>query len=166
SFTGVSLEQVGERRVRVGGARHAGRPSRLKVSGFVARPGAIADVEIAYAGAGALERGRRAADVLRLRLAKLGVEEFRVDLVGVDALLGAASVPLDGDPPEVRAHVSAACDGADLARAVEDEVYALTLAGPAGGAGIRSEVRPRVDVVDGLLGRAAVTTAIAWETAG
>jgi acyclic terpene utilization AtuA family protein len=49
-FTGVRLEHAGPNCVRVSGARSVGRPARLKVSGFVERPGAVADVEIAYAG--------------------------------------------------------------------------------------------------------------------
>ena len=68
-----------------------------------------------------------------------------------------------GDPPEARAHVSAACVDDEIAQAVEDEVYALTLSGPSSGAGLRSERRPRVEVVDGLIARAAVTTELVWE---
>ena len=82
----------------------------------------MADVEIAYAGRGALNRARRAAEVLRLRLEALGVDEHAVDLVGVDSVLGAASPPLRGEPPEVRVHVSAACD--DLARRWRTRCYA------------------------------------------
>jgi len=165
-FTGVRFEELAPARVRVSGARHAGRPERLKVSGFLERPGAVADVEVAYAGAGALDRARRAADVLRLRLEALGPAEFAVDLVGVDAVLGPASAPLQGEPPEVRVHASAACDDPALAQAVEDEAFTLTLAGPAGAGGIRSERRsPRLEVVDGLIDRDRVPTETVWERA-
>ncbi len=165
-FTGVSFEQIGERRVRVSGARHVGRPDRLKVSGFAEVPGAISDVEIAYAGDGARSRAEIAADVLRLRLADLGVDNATVDLVGVNAVLGSVSRPLRADPPELRVHVSAACDDLDLAQAVEDEVFALTVSGPAAGAGIRSERRfPRTEVVDGLIDRDLVTQELTWEEA-
>lgn len=161
-LSGVRFEETGPRRVRVTGARYVGRPEQLKVSGFAEVPGAIADVEIAYAGDGALGRARIAADVLRLRLERLGVAGT-VDLVGVDAVLGSASRPLAAAPPELRVHVSAACDDAELAQAVEDEVYALTVSGPAGGAGIRSERRfPRVEVIDGLIDRDLVTPAVVW----
>jgi len=165
-FTGVSFEQVGERRVRVSGARSKGKPERLKVSGFAEVPGAISDVEIAYAGEGALRRAEVAADVLRLRLADLGVENAAVDLVGVNAVLGPVSRPLAADPVELRVHVSAACDDLELAQAVEDEVFALTVSGPAGGAGIRSERRfPRTEVVDGLIDRELVCQELVWEEA-
>ena len=50
----------------------------------------------------------------------------------------------------------------ELAQAVEDEVYALTLSGPSSGGGLRSERRPRVEVVDGLIDETAVTTALEW----
>jgi hypothetical protein len=76
------------------------------------------------------------------------------------------SRPLRADPPELRVHVSAACDDLDLAQAVEDEVFALTVSGPAAGAGIRSERRfPRTEVVDGLIDRDLVTQELVWEEA-
>ena len=70
-LTGVRFEEIGRNRVRVTGARRAAGRRALKVSGFVEAPGFIADVEIGYAGTGALNRGRVAADTLRLRLADL-----------------------------------------------------------------------------------------------
>ena len=44
-------------------------------------------------------------------------------------------------------------------------MYALTLSGPAGGGSIRSERRPSLIVVDGLIDRDLVKTEIVWETA-
>jgi hypothetical protein len=163
-MTGMRIEEAGRNRVRVSGARARGRPAMLKVSGFVERPGMIADVEIGFAGTRAEARARLAADVLRLRLADLPEEDVRIDLVGIDSILGGAragNVAL----PECRVHVSARCPDADAAQAVEDEVYALTLSGPAGGAGIRSERRPRLDVVDGLIDRALIRSSVVWEAA-
>jgi hypothetical protein len=165
-FTGVRFENVGENRVRVFGARGGPRPKRLKVIGFLARRGVIADVEIAYAGTGALDRARVAADVLRLRLPReLGVANFVVDLVGVDSVLGAASRPLACEPPELRVHVSARCEDAELAQCVEDEVYALTLCGPAGGGSVRSERRARVETITGFIARERVQTRVEWADA-
>lgn len=161
-FTGVTFDELGRNRVRVHGAKLVGRPERLKVSGFVERPGLVADVEISFAGIGALERARRAAEVLRLRLASFGPGELLVDLVGVDSVLGARSPELRADPPEVRVHVSAVCEDADAAEQVEDEVVGLTVAGPAGAGGIRSERRPRVEAVDGFIDRAAVAPTVYW----
>jgi hypothetical protein len=164
-FTGVRFDPVGRNRVRMSGARAAGRPARLKVSGFVDRPGFIADVEIAYAGAGADDRARRAVEALRLRLAEWRDDDIAIDLVGVDSVLGKASAPLLAPPPEVRVHVSARCADAEAAQIVEDEVYALTLSGPAGGGAVRSERRPRIEVVTGFISRELVTTSLEWTEA-
>lgn len=161
-FSGVSIEQIGPKRVRVSGARGAGRPTLLKVSGFVERPGAIADVEIAYAGRGALDRARLAADILRLRLDDIPQDDLRIDLVGVDSVLGAASPRSNADPAEVRVHVSARFADAAHAQIVEDEVYTLTISGPAGGCSVRSEQRPRLEIVNGFIDRTLVSPSVIW----
>jgi hypothetical protein len=161
-FTGVRFEEVGRNRVRMSGARARGRPARLKVSGFVEGPGFIADVEIGYAGTHALRRAQVAAEALALRLDIFDEDGIRIDTVGVNSILGAASQSAPG-PAEARVHVSARCADADMAQWVEDEVYALTLSGPAGGGSVRSERRPRLDVVDGLIDRDLVETRLVWE---
>lgn len=163
-FTGVAFEEVGPNRVRVSGARAAGRPTHLKVSGFVDCPGAIADVEIAYAGTFAYERASRAAEALRIRLADFVEQDLCIDLVGVNSVLGAASKPLNAFPPEIRVHVSARCRDAEDAQMIEDEVYTLTICGPAGGGSVRSERRPRLEVVDGYIPRERVTASVEWAT--
>ncbi len=164
-MTGVTFEEIGANRIRVSGARSRGKPSRLKVSGFVEEPGFIADVEIGYAGTGALSRARVAADTLRLRLADIPDEDIRIDLVGVDSIIGAASQLAPNALPEVRVHVSARCSDAEMAQMIEDEVYSLTLSGPAGGGSVRSERRASLAVVDGFIDRDAVPVSINWETA-
>lgn len=163
-LTGVRFEEVAPNRMRVSGARSHGRPDSLKVSGFVEEAGFIADVEIGYAGTGALNRARVAADTLRLRLHDVPREDIRIDLVGVDSVIGRASRPAPNAAPEVRVHVSARCADADMAQVIEDEVYALTLSGPAGGGSVRSERRPSLAVVDGFIDRRRVSTEIVWET--
>jgi hypothetical protein len=164
-FTGVAIEELGRNRVRVSGAKARGRPETLKVSGFVDEPGVIADVEIGYAGWTALARARVAADVLRLRLDGFASEDIRIDIVGVNSILGDGSLPAPQLLPEARVHVSARCPNAVVAQAVEDEVYALTLSGPAGGGSVRSERRPNMSVIDGLIDRAHVRTGLHWEIA-
>ena len=165
-FTGIGFEACGENCVRLTGASARPRPERLKAIGFLARRGVIADVEIAFAGTGALARARLAADVLRLRLEReLGLADFLTDLVGVDSVLGAGSRPVVAEPPEVRVHVSARCDDTALAQAVEDEVYTLTICGPAGGGSVRSERRPRVETIAGFIARDRVTPRVEWADA-
>ena len=104
---------------------------------------------------------------MTLRLRSLGIEQLRADLVGVDSVLweAAEAQASAAEPAEVRMHVSAVCADADLAQAVEDELDALTLSGPAGGCGMRSERRPHVETRDGLIDRDLVPTSLAWATA-
>ena len=161
-FSRVVIEETGPNRVRVSGARKVGRPARLKVSGFVERPGTLADLELSYAGTGALTRARHAADALRIRLEHFPEGALRIDLVGIDSVLGGASRALNAAPPEVRVHVSAVCDHEDDAQAVEDEIYTLTICGPAGGGSVRSERRPRIEVLDGFIDRELVETSVEW----
>ena len=162
-FTGVRFREVGHNRVELIGVRGGPAPSTLKVIGFLARRGFIADIEMAYSGTGAITRAQLARDVLRVRLAReLGITDFVVDLVGVDSVLGSASLPLRCEPPELRVHVSARCEDAQLAQAVEDEVYALTISGPAGGGSLRSERRNRIESITGFIPRASVVPRIEW----
>jgi hypothetical protein len=162
-FTGVRFEEIGRNRVRVHGARSRGRPSRLKVSGFFESSGLIIDQEIGYAGTHALNRARIALETLRLRLEEIPDGSLRMDIVGVDSTLGAASLPAPNQLPEARLHVSAHCADAAMAQWVDDEVYALTLSGPAGGGSVRSERRPYLAVVDGFIDRERVRTTTVWE---
>jgi hypothetical protein len=165
-FSGIALEQIGPNRVRMSGACAKPKPEKLKVIGFLARRGLVADVEIAYAGTGALHRARSAAEILRLRLAReMAAADVHIDLVGVDSVLGAASLPVQAEPPELRVHVSARCDDNDIAQRVEDEVYTLTISGPAAGGSVRSERRPRIESITGFLPRARVPTRIVWAEA-
>jgi hypothetical protein len=164
-FTGARFEQIGINKVHMSGIRSRGAPQKLKVSGFVESPGMIADVEVGYAGTNALHRAKLASDVLRLRLAEIDPRDLRIDLVGLDSTLGAASLPSPNRLPEVRVHVSARCPDAELAQIVEDEVYALSLSGPAGAGSMRCERRANLAVVDGLIDRQHVKTETLWETA-
>ena len=164
-FTGVRFEQTGHNRVQMSGARSHGAPPTLKVAGFVELPGWIADCEIGFAGTGALERARRSAETLRLRLRDWADDDIAVDLVGVDSILRAGSAATLTPPAEVRVHVSARCADLEAAQIVEDEIYAMTLSGPAGGCSVRSERRARVEVLDGFIAHDRVQPAITWSTA-
>jgi hypothetical protein len=163
-FSGIRFEQVGPNRVRVTGTAGAPRPERLKAVGFRQGREMVADMEIAYAGDGCVARARTAAETMTLRLQGLGLDRMRVDVVGLDSVLweAAPARPNAPGPAEVRMHVSAVCATADLAQAVEDELYALTLSGPAGGCGMRSEKRPHVETRDGLIDRDLVQPTLVW----
>ena len=161
-FSGVRFEPVGENRVRMSGVRSKGPPPTLKVAGFVDRPGFIMDCEIALAGAGARERAEVMAQALRLRLGDWADADISIDLVGAGSVLRAGSQLLRGSIPELRVHVSARCSDGEQAQTIEDEVYAMTLSGPAGGSSVRSEKRPRIEVLDGFIEHALVPTQIVW----
>ncbi len=161
-FTGVRFEPMGLNRVRMSGVRSKGAPPSLKVAGFVDRPGFIMDCEITLAGAGAVARAEVMAQALRQRLQAWADEDIVVDLVGVASVLGPLSQVPYGAMPEIRVHVSARCDDAEQAQWVEDEVYAMTLSGPAGGCSVRSERRPRIEVLDGFVAHDQVPTQIVW----
>ena len=160
-FSGIRFEQIGPQRIRMTGAKTSGPPSTLKVAGFMELPGFIADCEIGFAGTGAYERAQRAADTLRLRLSDWSDEQLSIDLVGVNSVLRAGSLKMAA-PAEVRVHVSAKCMDADMAQVIEDEIYTLTLSGPAGGCSVRSERRSRIEILDGFIEPSLVKTNIRW----
>jgi hypothetical protein len=164
-FSGVRFEAVGPNRVRMSGVRSKGAPPTLKVAGFVDRPGFIMDCEITLAGAGALARAQVMAQALRQRLHAWADEDIAVDLVGAASVLGSLSQGLGRSVPEMRVHVSARCKDAEQAQVIEDEVYAMTLSGPAGGCSVRSERRPRIEVLDGFIAHDQVPTQIIWSQA-
>ena len=160
-FSGVRFEQIGPNRVHMSGARSLGPPPSLKVSGFLELPGVIIDCEIGFAGTGAGDRALLAAETLRLRLSDWPPENVAIDIVGMDSILRGGSVPANPGA-ELRVHVSARCPDLEQAQVVEDEVYALTLSGPAGGCSVRSERRPRIEVLDGFISASRVHTQIVW----
>jgi hypothetical protein len=140
-FSRVRITDLGSDRVRVEGADGRPRPDTLKVS-VGQSDGWIGEGQISYAGAGAAARGRLAGEIVaeRLRLAGVHTLELRTDLIGIDALHGAAS-PLV-EPYEVRLRVAARTKSERDARRVAREVEALFTNGPAGGGGAFTSVRP------------------------
>ncbi|WP_182179425.1 acyclic terpene utilization AtuA family protein [Methylobacterium radiotolerans] len=145
-FSGVEMEQVGPDRVRVSGATGAPATGLLKVSvGYV--DSYIGEGQISYAGPGALARGRLALAVVRERLALTGVatRELRCDLIGVDALHGAA---LSGgrEPYEIRLRVAGRTETHAEAVRIGNEVETLYTNGPAGGGGAWKSAREVVAV--------------------
>jgi hypothetical protein len=160
-FSGVRFEQMGPNRVHMSGARSWGPPPSLKVSGFVELPGVIIDCEIGFAGTGAGDRALMAAETLRWRLADWPQHSVAIDIVGIDSVLRGGSVQTKPGA-ELRVHVSARCQDMEQAQVIEDEVYALTLSGPAGGCSVRSERRPRIEVLDGFIAASRVRPQIVW----
>jgi hypothetical protein len=159
-FTGVTVREIGPDRVRVEGASGRARTDSYKVSvGY--RAGFIGEGHVAYAGPGAVTRGRLAADVVRSRLEqrRIPVEALRVDLVGVDALHDGATRS-QVEPYEVRLRVAGRTARREDAQSVAEEVQTLLTNGPYGGAGDFVHVRELVGVRSVLLPRDAVRTEV------
>ncbi|WP_245646271.1 acyclic terpene utilization AtuA family protein [Nocardiopsis trehalosi] len=156
-ITGVGVEGLGGDRVRVGGARGRARPAELKVSvGY--RAGFRGEGEISYAGRGALDRARLAAEVVRERVAG-AVPRLRVDVVGVDAVHGSALS--EGAPYECRLRVAGLAPDRATADIVAEEVSALYTSGPAGGGGLRAGTTEVVGVLSTTVPRERVETRVA-----
>ncbi|MBL8326875.1 MAG: DUF1446 domain-containing protein [Rubrivivax sp.] len=159
-FSQVRLREVGVDRVAVSGASGSERPLHLKASLGV-RDGFIGEGQISYAGPGARARGELALGVLahRLRGAGLGALEQRAELIGVNAMHGAASASSGtpgSEPYEVRLRLAARCATRGQAERIGREVEALYLNGPAGGGGVTQSVREVLAVASCLVPRAAV----------
>ncbi len=133
-MTGIDLVENGRDQVRVTGARADAPPLQLKVLVAYA-DGFIGEGQVGYAGIGAVERARLAAQVVQDRLRRRGFvyDEMRVDLIGCTSLHGAASGP--SEPYEVRLRIAARCRDRAAAAAVGFEVRAMHVNGPTGGGG-------------------------------
>jgi hypothetical protein len=155
-FSRVRITDLGQDRVRVEGADGRRRPDTLKVS-VGQFDGWIGEGQISYAGPGAAARGRLAGEIVaeRLRLTAVIPLELRTDLIGMDALHGAASPIVQ--PYEVRLRVTARTTSETDARRVAREVEALFTNGPAGGGGAVTSVRPVLAIRTALVARDRVS---------
>lgn len=153
-FSRVSFENIGRDRVRASGAAGKPPPGRLKVSvGY--RDGFVGEGQISYAGPGAVARGKLALDIVveRLHLTGARVHDVRADLIGLNAIHGAATPPQSADPYEVRARVAARARERTQARKVGQEVEALYTNGPAGGGGAAKSTREVIAISSAFLAR-------------
>jgi hypothetical protein len=156
-ITDAEVKRVGLHRVELSGVRGHPRPERLKVT-VCHEGGWLAEGEISYAGRGAEARARLAADVLVKRLDGLAV---RVDLIGTLSVFADDAGRLMGSRPhgdarDVRLRVSAAHRDRDNAERLAREVNALYTCGPAGGGGVRTGVRQRLDTMSCFVPREAI----------
>jgi hypothetical protein len=158
----AEVREVGRDRVLLDGVRGHPRPDKLKVT-VCHDAGWLSEGEISYAGPGAEARARLAGDVLRRRLEGL---TLRVDLIGsLSVFADDAGRLLAQTPPrelrDVRLRVAARTDDRREAERLTREVTALYCCGPAGGGGIRTAMRPRLDTLSCYVPRDAVEAG--WE---
>jgi hypothetical protein len=162
-FTTIQLESAGTDRVRVSGIR--GRPptDKLKVS-IAYRAGYKAVGTLVYAWPDALDKARRADEVLRVRLDRIGLQFDHVltELVGANATHG----PLAGttrDPPEVQLRVGVRSPNKAAVERFSREIAPLVLNGPpsvTGFAGGRPKVEEIVAYWPALIDRDVVHTSV------
>jgi len=155
-FTGVRIEQAGANRVAIDGATGRRRPDTLKVS-LACRDGFVGEGQISYAGSGAVDRARLAAEIVvqRLKRARLRPVEVRCDLIGMNSLHG-SGVGHSTRPYEVRLRVAARTSSLADAQAVANEVESLYTNGPAGGGGATRSAREILSLVSTLIPRELV----------
>jgi hypothetical protein len=156
-ITEARVREVERNRVELAGVRGHPRPETLKVTVY-REGGWLAEAEISYAGPGAEARARLAADVVRKRLDGLAI---RIDLIGVVSLFAddagrMLSAQREGDARDVRLRVAAAHASRDEADRVAKEVTALYTCGPAGGGGVRTSLRPRLETRSCFVPRSSV----------
>jgi hypothetical protein len=162
-FTTIQLEHAGADRVRVFGIR--GRPptDQLKVS-VAFRAGYKAVGTLVYAWPEAFDKARRADEVLRTRLDRMGVrfDHVLTEFIGANATHG----PLAGDPddlPEVQLRVGVRSPDKAAVERFSREIAPLVLNGPpsvTGFAGGRPKVEEIVAYWPALIDRNVVRTAV------
>jgi hypothetical protein len=156
-ISNAEVRVMGRDRIAVDGVRGHARPASLKIN-VCYEGGWLAEGEISYAGPGAEARARLAGDVLRERLPGL---EVRADLIGIVSVFGDDAGRLfertaAGHASEVRLRVAAKHSDRSSAERLTREVIALYTCGPAGGGGVRTSLRPRLDTLSGFVPREAV----------
>ncbi|PSK99354.1 uncharacterized protein DUF1446 [Murinocardiopsis flavida] len=156
-MTAVRIAELGADRVGVSGAKGAERPAELKVS-VGHRAGFRGEAELGYAGRGAADRARLAAEIVGARLEGV-VPRLRIDVIGVDSLHG-ATLSEGVEPYECRLRVAGTAPDRAAAEAVAEEVSALYTAGPAGGGGLRTSVGEVIGVLSAGIPREAVETRV------
>ncbi|MEI2418418.1 acyclic terpene utilization AtuA family protein [Orrella sp. JC864] len=151
----ASVQELGPDRVRLSGVKGHPRPPTLKAAAFF-EGGWAGDAEISYAGPNAEGRARLSMDILRKRLGQQ--LQLRFDLIGVCSILGddagrlLARTPA-GQATDVRLRAAARhADPAQIDR-LHREVTALWTGGPAGGGGVKTSKRQRLDMANFLLPR-------------
>ncbi len=123
-------------------------PSTVKVTACF-DGGWLGEGEISYAGPNCVARARRAAEVLRQRVAqrKLPVS-LRIDLIGLasvhDGDAGTLWQSSSAQPQDVRVRLAASSVLQDDAEQAAREVLALYCCGPAGGGGVRWRTTQRI----------------------
>ena len=138
-FSQVTVEPAGPDRVQVLGVRGKPAPATVKVT-VCFDGGWLGEGEISYAGPNCVARARKAAEVLRQRVAMRQLPvQLRLDLIGLSSVHdgndGQLSQASTASPQDVRVRLAASGALQDDADQAAREVLALYCCGPAGGGG-------------------------------
>lgn len=130
--------------------------------------GQIVEVEIAYGWPDAVEKARRAADIVRTRCERLlgdATPEMSVNVFGVDALFGGPLPGIPGSEVEVKARLAFRAADPDVVATILDEVGSLYDCGPPGACDIvgptvgnPASARPWIEVVEDFVAAERVLT--------
>ena len=146
-FTTIRLEEEGEDRVRVHGARGRAPTGSLKVS-IAYSAGYKAVGTLVYAWPDAAAKARAADRILRERLDGLGLrfQEIRTELVGWDSTHGHLAGEPPAELPEVQLRVGVRGEERAAVARFTREIAPLILAGPPSVTGFAGG-RPRVQEI-------------------
>ncbi len=164
-FSEIRLEQKAPNVVYITGASGKPKTGLLKVqTGY--HDCYIGEGEISYGGYKCVERAKLAGDCVLKRLEYRGIEysEIRVEMIGVNSLYKdeLSAGMSSGEPCEVRLRVAARTKDKLSAERVAYEVEALFIAGPAGGAGARRNVREIISIQSILVSEDEVTQSVEY----
>ena len=167
-FSTIQLRDLGGDRVRVDGVSGRPRTDRLKVS-IAYHAGYKAVGTLTYAWPDAVEKARRADEILRGRLRHLGLEfdEIRTEFVGAGACHGPLAGAPPADLPEVMLRIGVRGPDRAAVSRFSREIAPLILAGPPSVTGFadgRPPVREVVAYWPALIEREVVERRIRVET--
>lgn len=153
----VTVEEIGPDRVRVSGARGKPAPETLKATVCV-DGGVLGEAEISYAGLNAAGRAQLAAATVSERISRRAPGlSFRIDAIGALSVMGdsggAPRFPWPAGSSDLRLRFAAQSKDRAQVELLLDEVEALYCAGPAGGAGVRRHITPRLASASCLIER-------------
>ncbi len=145
-FSNIQVEEVAKDLVKVFGGSGKPKTGLLKTSiGY--KDGYIAEAEISYGGAGSVERAKLAKTIMEKRLAAQDVKpiEVRYDFIGLNSLYANETFDMQ-EAPETRLRIAARTEDEAVANTIVREAMSLYTNGPAGGGGIRSNVKEIVSI--------------------
>jgi hypothetical protein len=162
-FTSIRLEDIGPDRVRVSGIRGSQRPPSLKLSISYAA-GWKSTGTLVYSSPQALEKAQAADQIVRTRLANLGLrfDEIQTEYFGVNACQGGVA-PNVVEPPEVQLRIGVRGEDRKSVDRFTRELIPLVLNGPPGATGFgdgRPAVREIVAYWPALIPREEIQTRV------